>query len=77
MRALWFASLITLACGVARAADAPSPIYDHDPAHLWNRLYAAIAVRTEDGVSYGIDNSEPFREPFDDPAKVASLLAGC
>jgi hypothetical protein len=74
MRTLWFAVLMVFVAAVARPADGPVTIYDPNPEHLWNRIYQAIAVRTEGGVAYGIDNSEPFREPFDDPTKLENLL---
>src|ERR1700687_698027 len=45
-----------------------------DPEHLWNRLYRAIAVRTEGGVDYGIDNSEPYYDGFDNPEKLIAIL---
>jgi hypothetical protein len=59
--------------GIVRAADpdqskpvSPSnpskvAIYDPDPQHLWNRLYAALCVRTtDDGQSYGQDELDPL-----------------
>ncbi|HLW64988.1 MAG TPA: hypothetical protein VKS79_06665, partial [Gemmataceae bacterium] len=48
------------------AADPPSPpaesrIYDPDPAHLWNRLHAALFIRTaKDGKAYGDDELDPL-----------------
>lgn len=53
--------------------DRPA-IYDDDSVHLWNRLYRAIAVRTDAGIQYGIDSSVPFDEDFDDPEQVAAVL---
>src|SRR5262249_8731983 len=36
-------------------------IYDADPEHLWNRLYAAIYVRsTDEGHSHGQDELDPL-----------------
>src|SRR5262249_28488537 len=36
-------------------------VYDADPEHLWNRLYAALYVRTtDDGQSYGQDELDPL-----------------
>ena len=36
-------------------------VYDADPEHLWNRLYAALYVRTtDDGQSYGHDELDPL-----------------
>src|SRR5262249_8168380 len=36
-------------------------IYDADPEHLWNRLYAALYVRTtDDGQSHGQDELDPL-----------------
>jgi hypothetical protein len=49
-------------------------VYDSNPEHPWNRLYRAIAVRTERGIPYGADNSEPYGEPFDDPQEVRAAL---
>ena len=45
----WFAGTVLLMCVAARATEPTSVIYDHDPEHLWNRLYQAIAVRTDGG----------------------------
>ena len=59
---------------IATEAAAPPAIYAANPEDLWNRLYAAIAVRTEAGVQYGADNGEPFFEPFDDPRALAAAL---
>jgi hypothetical protein len=47
--------LITAA---ADAADTSIAICDRDSKHLWNPLYEAIAVRTDGGMKYGVDNSE-------------------
>src|SRR5262245_3050281 len=62
-----------LAEGAAKAAGADrtklaSPsnpfqvaVYDTDPEHLWNRLYAALYVRTtDDGQSHGQDELDPL-----------------
>src|SRR5256885_10389706 len=39
-------------------------VYDADPEHLWNRLYAALYARTtDDGRSYGQDDLDPFLWP--------------
>ena len=59
--------------GIVTAADpdqlktiAPSSpckvaIYDADPDHLWNRLYAALYVRIADeGQAYGLDDLDPL-----------------
>jgi hypothetical protein len=36
-------------------------VYDADPEHLWNRLYAALYVRTtDDGQSHGQDELDPL-----------------
>ena len=74
MRALLFGMILGFACAGTRAADVRSAIYDRDPQHLWNRLYIAIATRAADGADYGIDNSEPYGDPVDDPAKVNAIL---
>ena len=38
----------------------PVAIYDADPAHIWNRLYAALLVREDrHGVRYGADSLDP------------------
>jgi hypothetical protein len=59
--------------GIVKAADPDQPkpivpsspckvaIYDADPDHLWNRLYAALYVRTaDDGQAYGLDDLDPL-----------------
>ena len=74
MRALWFATTLATICLAARSAQLPLPIYDRDPGHLWNRLYRAIAVRTEGAVDYGVDNAEPYYDAFDDPTRLAAIL---
>jgi hypothetical protein len=66
--------MMMLLCLTAHAAQPPRTIYDPNPEHLWNRLYAAIAVRTEGGIDYGVDNSEPFHDNFDNPQKLITLL---
>ena len=39
-------------------------VYDADPQHLWNRLYAALYVRTSaDGKTYGEDGLDPLLWP--------------
>jgi hypothetical protein len=73
MRRLW-SIVLTALVWAAEAADAPLTTYDSDPAHLWNRLYRAIAVRTEGGTLYGVDNSEPYFDPFDDPKGLVTIL---
>ena len=40
---------------------APDPLYHPDPNHLWNRVHAALFVRTgPDGRTYGHDRLEPL-----------------
>src|SRR5262249_36332049 len=40
-------------------------LYDDDPAHLWNRLHAALFVRIGgDGKSYGEDEVDPLIWPY-------------
>ena len=69
------AILVTaLLWALAQAAPAPVAIYDRDPQHLWNRLYREIAVRTDGTTAYGIDNAEPFNEPFDHPQRLIAVL---
>lgn len=68
------ATLMTLITIASYAAETSVAIYDHDPTHLWNRLYEAIATRTEDGIKYGVDNSEPYGLSVDDPAKLITIL---
>ncbi|MEX2317453.1 MAG: hypothetical protein WD669_09900 [Pirellulales bacterium] len=42
----------------------PAPLYDADPAHLWNRLHSALFVRTtSEGMSYGQDELDPLLWP--------------
>jgi len=74
MRTLCFAAMVTLICAAAQAAEPSSAIYDRDPEHVWNRLYRAIAVRTEAGVDFGMDNSEPYQNRFDDPKTLIAIL---
>src|SRR5689334_6115042 len=39
----------------------PTAFYANEPDHLWNRLHAALFVRTgPDGKVYGIDRLEPL-----------------
>jgi hypothetical protein len=40
---------------------------------LVNRRYEVIAVRTEGGIRYGVDDPEPNSLPFD-PAKLITIL---
>src|SRR3954471_18001339 len=61
-----FAAFACMADG-ARSADPevrlpePAAIYDKKPSHLWNRLHAALLVRTgPDGKDYGRDRLEPL-----------------
>jgi hypothetical protein len=45
-------------------AAAESRTYDPDPAHLWNRLHAALFIRTaKDGRPYGDDELDPLLWP--------------
>jgi hypothetical protein len=74
MRTLLGGVGVVLLFVAAQAADRRVTIYDQDPEHLWNRLYLALAVRTEAGTQYGVDNSVPFDEDFDDPEKLAAVL---
>ncbi len=74
MRTLMCGAMVVLLCIAAQAADKPEAIYDQDPEHLWNRLYRALAVRTEAGTQYGTDNSVPFDEEVDDPEGLAAVL---
>ena len=68
-----FSSCRPLTAGTVKAAGADqtkpvSPsnpfkvaVYDADPEHLWNRLYAALYVRTtDDGQPYGQDELDPL-----------------
>lgn len=56
--------LINATATVAQAGDVKSAapaIYHADPAHLWNRLHAALLVRVgPDGIAYGQDRLEPL-----------------
>jgi hypothetical protein len=67
LSALLFAGLLLLVSASHSPAEPkekqPSPraIYDSDPDHLWNRLHAALLVRTgPDGKEYGHDRLEPI-----------------
>jgi hypothetical protein len=68
------AILMTLICVTAQATEPSLAIYDPDSGHLWNRLYRAIAVRTEAGVDFGTDTSEPYHDGFDDPKRLIAIL---
>ena len=68
------AVFILLAVAADVFADDRTAIYDQDPQHLWNRLYRALAVRTEAGIQYGIDSSVPLEEEFDNPGHLAAVL---
>ncbi len=72
--ALSCALVVSFVRAAVPAQQALSTVYDPSPQHLWNRLYAAIAVRTESGQQFGMDNSEPYREPFDDRGKLLEVL---
>ncbi len=74
MRVALCSLILALACVTAQAAEPSVAIYDADPEHLWNRLYRAIAVRTEAGVEFGADNAVPFNEDFDDADNVITVL---
>lgn len=74
MRTLLCGAMFVLFCVAAESADQHAAIYDEDPDHLWNRLYRAVALRTEAGTRYGIDNSVPFEEEFDRPDELAAVL---
>jgi hypothetical protein len=74
LRALLYGAMFVLPFVAAQAADNQAAIYDQDPEHLWNRLYRALAARTEAGIQYGTDNSVPFKEEFDDPDNLAAVL---
>ncbi len=73
-RALACALLILPLCAAAAPPGPALAIYDSNPQSLWNRLYRAIAVRTEGAVPYGVDNTVPFDEPFDDPGALSTVL---
>jgi hypothetical protein len=53
---------VSTAAVFAHRQDSPPSvaIYDPNPAHLWNRLYATLLVRTDrDGKRYGQDSLDP------------------
>jgi hypothetical protein len=41
-------------------------IYDPNSEHLFNRMHRALAVRTVNGIDYGVDNAVPFFLNSDD-----------
>ena len=44
-----------------QAQPPANTLYDSDPNHLWNRLYAAFFIRAGlDGVQYGTDSLDPY-----------------
>jgi hypothetical protein len=59
-----------VACLIAGAAPGPTsgqtaplapPLYDPDPAHLWNRVHRTLHVRVApDGSEYGVDAVDPL-----------------
>jgi hypothetical protein len=55
--ALWAAAALANRQGSAPTAS----VYDPDPSHLWNRLYAALLVRQDrNGTSHGADSLDPL-----------------
>jgi hypothetical protein len=75
LRGLLLGAVFMLLAAAAEVfADDRIAVYDRDSQHLWNRLYRAIAVRTDAGIQYGVDSSVPFEEDFDDPEHVAAVL---
>jgi hypothetical protein len=74
MKKLFQCAVLLLTLTATAFADLSVPaVYDADPQHIFNRLYAAIAIRTADGERFGIDSVTAFREPFDDSVQVAAL----
>jgi hypothetical protein len=67
-------SMATAGPSVSVSVHAPEPtassagvtIYGPDPGHLFNRMHRALAVRTVNGVDYGVDNAVPFFVQSDD-----------
>lgn len=55
-------TLCFLIAGQHGLAEEPSrAIYDNDPNHLWNRVFATLIIRTgPDGKDYGHDRLEPL-----------------
>jgi hypothetical protein len=55
-------ALIVLSTAVKSQTVANSlPVYDENPAHIWNRLYVALRVRTDQqGNIYGVDSLDPM-----------------
>jgi hypothetical protein len=60
--------LIVVPVTVWKRAASPSPsevsttVYDPNPAHLWNRLYAAVLIREDrHGTQLGVDSLDPLR----------------
>jgi hypothetical protein len=68
MRKVLPAAVLLISCGlmIASARHAPDSgisvtVYDSNPSHLWNRLYAALLVREDrNGHRYGEDSLDPF-----------------
>src|SRR5579862_1957061 len=70
----WLALIFSVAVATAlfalqaeaetKAADNTVTVYDSDPNHLWNRLYAALFIRKgPDGELYGTDSLDPYLWP--------------
>ncbi len=48
----------------AQAAASPCCVYDPNPSHIWNRLYAALLIREDPtGIKYGTDSLDPLLWP--------------
>ena len=62
--------LIALTVAFCELAAAPAPpeisttIYDSNPSHIWNRLYAALLIRkNRHGTQFGADSLDPLLWP--------------
>lgn len=53
MNKMFQGAAVLLLTAMAHAEEAAPIIYDPDPQHIFNRLYAAIAIRTEGGERFG------------------------
>lgn len=63
-RSAWFVAValtMFLAAAKSQTVARSVAVYDENPAHIWNRLYAALRVRTDQqGGIYGEDSLDPM-----------------
>jgi hypothetical protein len=53
---------MTVPAAAPESAERTIALYDPNPAHIWNRLYATLLVRkNRRGASYGANSLDPLR----------------